>query len=66
MQNHSEEKYKVVINHEKQYSIWPTTLDNPLGWSNVGYEGSKEECLTHIKNVWTDMRPASIVENYSE
>jgi MbtH protein len=24
--------YKVVVNHEKQYSIWPGDRENPLGW----------------------------------
>jgi uncharacterized protein YbdZ (MbtH family) len=24
--------YKVVINHEEQYSIWPADRENPLGW----------------------------------
>ena len=24
--------YKVVVNHEEQYSIWPTERENPLGW----------------------------------
>ncbi len=23
--------YKVVVNHEEQYSIWPVDKDNPLG-----------------------------------
>lgn len=37
--------YKVVINHEEQYSIWPEERDNPPGWSDVGKQGSKQECL---------------------
>jgi len=23
--------YKVVVNHEEQYSIWPAEKENPLG-----------------------------------
>ena len=23
--------YKVVVNHEEQYSIWPADRENPLG-----------------------------------
>ena len=23
--------YKVVVNHEEQYSIWPAERENPLG-----------------------------------
>lgn len=52
--------YKVVINHEEQYSIWPEYRENPLGWSDVGKKGTKPECLAHIDEVWTDMRPLSL------
>ena len=52
--------YKVVVNHEEQYSIWPSFRELPLGWREEGTEGTKEECLAHIKEVWTDMRPLSL------
>ena len=52
--------YKVVVNHEEQYSIWPEGRENALGWSDAGKSGSKEECLAHIREVWTDMRPLSL------
>ena len=53
-------KYRVVINHEEQYSIWPETREIPAGWKEVGKSGSKEECLSYIEEVWTDMRPLSL------
>ncbi|HEY7415826.1 MAG TPA: MbtH family NRPS accessory protein [Ktedonobacteraceae bacterium] len=52
--------YKVVLNHEEQYSIWPAERENPLGWRDAGRQGSKKECLAYIKEVWTDMRPLSL------
>ena len=52
--------YKVVINHEEQYSIWPLHLPDALGWSGVGRQGTKQECLAYIAEVWTDMRPLSL------
>jgi len=52
--------YKVVMNDEEQYSIWPAKRANPLGWSDVGVSGTKETCLAHIESVWTDMRPLSL------
>ncbi len=52
--------YKVVINHEEQYSIWPVDRDNAPGWRDAGKSGTKAECLAHIKEVWTDMRPLSL------
>jgi MbtH protein len=52
--------YKVVINHEEQYSIWPADREPPLGWQEVGKQGLKDECLAYIKDVWTDIRPLSL------
>jgi MbtH protein len=52
--------YKVVVNHEEQYSIWPDWRELPLGWQAVGKTGPKDECLAYIKEVWTDMRPLSL------
>ena len=52
--------YKVVINHEEQYSIWPESSENPRGWTSVGVVGSKAECLNYIETAWIDMRPLSL------
>ncbi len=52
--------YKVVVNKEEQYSIWPADRGNPLGWRDAGKAGSKEECLAYVKEVWTDMRPLTL------
>jgi MbtH protein len=52
--------YKVVVNHEEQYSIWPADRANPPGWADAGKSGTKEECLSHIDEVWKDMRPLSL------
>lgn len=52
--------YKVVVNHEEQYSIWPQDRENPAGWKDAGKSGPKAECLAWIKEVWTDMRPLSL------
>jgi len=57
--------YKVVVNHEEQYSIWPAERENPLGWRDVGKTGLKEECLEYIKDVWTDMRPLSVRKKWN-
>lgn len=52
--------YLVVVNHEEQYSIWPDFKPIPNGWRAEGKQGSKQECLDHIAEVWTDMRPLSV------
>jgi uncharacterized protein YbdZ (MbtH family) len=58
--------YKVVVNHEEQYSIWPEYKANPPGWNDVGKSGPKAECLAYIKEVWTDMRPLSLRKKMEE
>lgn len=52
--------YEVVVNDEEQYSIWPATRPRPAGWHAAGHTGSREACLAHIGEVWTDMRPRSV------
>ena len=52
--------YRVVVNHEEQYSIWPADRDNPAGWRDAGKTGTKDECLAFVDEVWTDMRPLSL------
>ncbi|MBE9170817.1 MbtH family protein [Pleurocapsales cyanobacterium LEGE 06147] len=58
--------YKVVVNHEEQYSLWPAHRGNPLGWRDAGKTGLKPECLEYIKEVWTDMRPLSLRKKMEE
>jgi MbtH protein len=58
--------YTVVVNHEEQYSIWPSHKPMPLGWRDAGKQGLKAECLEHIKEVWTDMRPLSLRKKMEE
>ena len=59
-------QFRVVYNHEEQYSIWPVERDVPLGWKEEGKFGSKQECLDHIEKVWTDMRPLSLRRHLEE
>lgn len=65
-ENEDNKIYKVVVNHEEQYSIWPADRDNPLGWKDVGKVGPKADCLAYIKEVWTDMRPLSLRKKMDE
>jgi MbtH protein len=58
--------YKVVVNHEEQYSIWPADRENALGWNDAGKTGTKAECLAYIQEVWTDMRPLSLRKKMEE
>ena len=58
--------YKVVVNNEEQYSIWPADRENPTGWRDAGKSGLKPECLAYIKEVWTDMRPLKLHKRMEE
>ncbi len=60
MSSQKTDQFKVVLNDEEQYSIWPSDKENALGWYDAGKQGSKEECLEYIKRVWTDMRPKTL------
>jgi MbtH protein len=61
-----ETQYKVVVNHEEQYSIWFANRENPRGWRDMGKSGTKSECLDYIEQVWTDMRPLSVRKQMGE
>jgi MbtH protein len=58
--------YQVVVNDEEQYSIWPADRDLPAGWRADGTEGTRADCLAHIGEVWTDMRPLSLRRRMAE
>jgi MbtH protein len=53
-------QYSVVVNDEEQHSIWLAERELPPGWRTAGRSGTKDECLQHIGEVWTDMRPLSL------
>ena len=58
--------YTVVVNHEEQFSIWPSDRPLPDGWRSDGVTGPKSVCLDHIETVWTDMRPLSLRKSMQE
>jgi uncharacterized protein YbdZ (MbtH family) len=39
---------KVVKNGERVCSIWPADRANAPGWEDVGFSGSREECLDYV------------------
>lgn len=58
----NELNYRVVLNQEGRYSIWPDYKEIPWGWQAEGKIGPKQDCLDYINEVWTDMRPRSLRE----
>lgn len=57
-----EGSYLVLVNHEGQYSLWPSDIDVPDGWTSVLGPTGRRACLDHIDEHWTDMRPKSLIE----
>lgn len=57
---HDSETFVVVVNDEEQYSIWPAERELPAGWSGAGFTGNRTDCLAHVDQVWTDLRPRSL------
>ncbi|WP_327292714.1 AMP-binding protein [Streptomyces sp. NBC_01198] len=51
---------RVVLNSEGQFSIWWVDRALPAGWYAEGTSGSRERCLAHIQQRWTDPRPAGL------
>ena len=41
--------YKVLINEEGQYSLWPVFLDVPIGWNVVHEEASSTIAYNMLK-----------------
>ncbi|WP_061290739.1 MbtH family protein [Azotobacter vinelandii] len=55
-------QFQVVVNAERQYSIWPEYKPVPAGWQEIGICGDRQTCLAHISGIWSDMRPSSLRE----
>lgn len=55
----TDDTFKVVRNDEDQHALWPAPLPLPPGWTEIGFSGSREDCLRHVQLVWTDITPKS-------
>ncbi|WP_190135141.1 MbtH family protein [Streptomyces longispororuber] len=53
--------YLVLVNAERQHSLWPAAIDVPAGWSTAFGADTRTACLDYVEEHWTDMRPASLV-----
>ena len=54
--------YHVLINDERQHSLWLTFIKVPDGWRIIHNSDSRAACIEFINQNWTDMRPKSLVE----
>lgn len=51
--------FRVLVNDEDQYCLWPNAKAAPGGWRDTGMSGLETECVIYVERVWTDMRPMS-------
>ncbi|MCT6777954.1 MbtH family protein [Streptomyces rubiginosohelvolus] len=58
--------YMVLVNDENQHSLWPVTVDVPAGWTVAHPSDTREACLRHIEENWTDMRPRSLAQRMAD
>jgi MbtH protein len=57
-----EGRFLVLVNDERQYSLWPAFADVPDGWTVVLPEADRQTALDYVEQNWTDMRPRSLAE----
>lgn len=57
--------FLVLINDERQHSLWPSFVAVPSGWDIVHGPESRESCMAYVRENWTDMRPASLAATMS-
>lgn len=54
--------YCVLMNDEGQYSLWPSYIAVPAGWTVVLENETRQACMKLISSRWTDLRPRSLRE----
>jgi MbtH protein len=52
--------YRVLVNDEDQYSLWPEDIDVPEGWKVAHASDTRAACLQYVEENWADMRPRSL------
>lgn len=53
--------FHVLVNDEGQYSLWPSFVEVPSGWTIVLKSDTRAACLEYVNKNWTDMRPKSLI-----
>lgn len=54
--------YFALVNAEGQYSLWPEFVPVPAGWTVAHGPAARQECVDHVNEHWTDMRPKSLID----
>jgi MFS family permease/uncharacterized protein YbdZ (MbtH family) len=50
-------RFRVVVNDEPRYALWPLHKRDAPGWRDTGVSGTRDECLAYVEQVWSaDLR----------
>jgi MbtH protein len=49
--------YRVVVNDETCFAMWPTGLSMPAGWVATGFTGTALACLRQVAELWRNRGP---------
>ncbi|MFJ8503110.1 MbtH family protein [Streptomyces avermitilis] len=52
--------YVVLVNHEAQRSLWPSSLPVPAGWTASFGPDTRRAAVAHVESTWTDLRPRGL------
>jgi MbtH protein len=58
--------FHVLINEDGQYSLWPSFIDVPDGWTIIHKSDSRAACLEFMDRNWTDLRPKSLIQSMQD
>ena len=58
--------YRVLVNAERQHSLWPAFAEVPAGWTVVHDTDTRQACLDYVERSWVDMRPQSLIDAESD
>lgn len=54
--------FLVLVNDERQHSLWPGFAEVPDGWTVTFGPADRASCVDHVNTTWTDMRPRSLAD----
>ncbi|WP_323118209.1 MbtH family protein [Burkholderia alba] len=49
-------RYRVLINADGHYSLWPESIEVPAGWTVVVPPSPRREALDYVDAHWSGMR----------
>lgn len=58
--------FLVLVNDERQYFLWPSFADVPVGWEVALAATDRQSALAYVNEHWTDLRPRRLAERMAE